>query len=243
LDIPPSGYYAISVLYCVYLRLSQGLRKEQAKKKFSLASSGNRNSLSAFMSFLLKDIIPADTPKLPRIAACFRAMTEEAPRLGVQLFIRPAGTNRPSDREFWLRTDHIATILKSLNLKTTTWSSHTEGRFRLEDTSTIPGLPESNQGYFMAGRHLRTVIKDALNTLSVVNYRSHFTVVKIKALPANLDKTFMELETGLLRAINNEGSHWRTDKDLAKEDALEYESLAPGPDIFDLAAHSSPEDF
>jgi hypothetical protein len=70
----------------------------------------------------------------------------------------------------------------------------------------------------MAG-HLRTVIKA---TLTVVNYKSHFTVVDIKALTADLGSTFMELETGLLRAINNEGSHWRIDKDLAKEDALEY---------------------
>jgi hypothetical protein len=89
--------------------------------------------------------------------------------------------------------------------------------------------------------HLRTVIKNASTTLSVVNYQSHFTVVKIKALPADLDNTFIELETGLLWAINNEGSHWRTDKDLAKEDALEYESLAPDLDIPDLAAHSSLE--
>jgi hypothetical protein len=90
----------------------------------------------------------------------------------------------------------------------------------------------------MAG-HLRTVITA---TLSVVNYKSNFTVVDIKVLTADLGSTFMELETGLLRAINNEGSHWRTNKDLAKEDALEYKSLALSPDIPDLAAHSFPEE-
>jgi hypothetical protein len=49
------------------------------------------------------------------------------------------------------------------------------------------------------------------------------------------------IKTGLLRVINNEGSFWRTNTDLAEEYAIEFESLAP--DIPDLTpAHSVPEE-
>ena len=44
--------------------------------------------------------------------------------------------------------------------------------------------------------------------------------MEIKGTPVDLDNTLLELETGLVRVINNEGPSWRIDTDLAKEAAL-----------------------
>ena len=89
-DIIPSGYCAISVLYYVYLRLQQGQRKKQARRCLPLTIPRNRILLCDFISLLLTMLSPDTTPALPRIKECFQAITA-ALRVGVQIFIRPAG--------------------------------------------------------------------------------------------------------------------------------------------------------
>jgi hypothetical protein len=119
-------------------------------------------------------------------------------RLGFQIFIRPAGGDRLlPDWQFWLRTDQVASILRHLNLRTTVWSSYTSAQLQLEDISNRSDIPFDNQAYFKA-EDLRSVLTNSSDTLHVVNYRSHFTVVEIKGTPADLDNTLLELETGLV---------------------------------------------
>jgi hypothetical protein len=204
-DIPPNGYCAILVVYFVYLTLSQGLRKAQAQSKLKTEIAANREAICKFIDYLLTML--AGIGERERIKECLMAMAAALHR-GMETF---------PDNALWLRTDHVAELLRSLKCKTTVWNNLATTCFELMDITTLPSRPIQ-----FSPDQLRAAVSDPQSTMHVVNYGFHFTIIPCRSSPADVDNMLLELEAGLVSAINDEGPTWREGIDLATVNAMEH---------------------
>jgi hypothetical protein len=91
--------------------------------------------------------------------------------------------------------------------------------FTLKDISSIDTAYDRTMDVFTPDQ-LRVAINGLSSSPCVVLYESHFTVIEPHLSTVDLDNILLEFETGVLSILNQAGTIWRTDTDLAREVAL-----------------------